>query len=213
MYVPLDVNFPDDPRIEEVGLAAAGLYAQACCVAKRLGSEGALTKRQLLKLATDGEHDPEDLILRLLMVDLLVRQDGPEEYLIRAWKNHNRTFDENQGNRLNHIRWHEKKGRTDPGCRWCAKPQVTPGASGTESGAESGGGVQEVEEELEEKPSRARAARGRSATPEPEPGRLYAAQEAARRDREAGYGPPAPADLVAEAAARARAVLPPRSRS
>lgn len=82
MYVPLDVNFPDDDKIEAVGLAGAGLYAQALCVAKRVQTDGRLTMAKLRKLGAD-----EALIDACVRADLF-RREG-EDVQIVAWLDHN----------------------------------------------------------------------------------------------------------------------------
>jgi hypothetical protein len=83
MYVPVDVNFPDDDKIEAVGFEGAGLYVMALCLAKRLNSDGRLTRVKLRKLgASDAQIDA------LVAADL-VRVDGPDAVVIAAWLAHN----------------------------------------------------------------------------------------------------------------------------
>lgn len=85
LYVQLDVNFPDDDKIEAVGLAGAGLYAQALCLSKRLMSDGRLLRTKLHKLGAD-----DDLIDRCVSVGLfVVRADAPDAVFIAAWMGHN----------------------------------------------------------------------------------------------------------------------------
>lgn len=81
LYVKLDTNFPDGEKIEEVGLVGAGLYAMALCLAKRLMTDGRLTRPKLYRLgATD------DLIAELVRVDLFgLRPDDPTGVYITAW--------------------------------------------------------------------------------------------------------------------------------
>lgn len=66
LYVPLDVNFPDDEKIMAVGLDGAGLYAMALCIAKRLNRDGALTRNHLRRIGAD-----DTLIDTLIDVDLI----------------------------------------------------------------------------------------------------------------------------------------------
>lgn len=85
LYVQLDVNFPDDDKIEAVGLAGAGLYAQALCLSKRLMSDGRLLRSKLYKLGADDE-----LIDRCVECGLFsVRADAPDAVFITAWMGHN----------------------------------------------------------------------------------------------------------------------------
>lgn len=85
LYVQLDVNFPDDDKIEEAGLDGAGLYAMALCLAKRLMTDGKLKRSKLHRLgATD------ELIDRLVQVDLFcVRETSADAVWITAWTGHN----------------------------------------------------------------------------------------------------------------------------
>src|SRR4051812_32307770 len=92
MYVPLDVNFPDDDKIEAVGLAGAGLYAEALCVAKRVQTDGRLTVAKLRKLGAD-----DDLIEACVRVDLF-RRDG-DDVQISAWLDHNESAEEIESKR------------------------------------------------------------------------------------------------------------------
>jgi hypothetical protein len=87
MYVPLDVNFPDDDKIESVSNAAAGLYCKALCLAKRLETDGRLHRRKLHKLGAD-----DDLIDECVRVDLF-RTDA-DTIWITAWLNHNESAEE-----------------------------------------------------------------------------------------------------------------------
>lgn len=69
LYVQLDVNWPDHPKIIRAGLGVAGVYAAVLCLAAR----------------GDGTVDPEDLsergvhpalIARMIEGDLLAVTDG-----------------------------------------------------------------------------------------------------------------------------------------
>ncbi len=90
MYVPLDVNFPDDDKIEAVGFAAAGLYCQALCIAKRIMTDGRLTRVKLRKLGAD-----DDLIDVCVRADLFrTLPDDPDGLQITAWLDHNESVEE-----------------------------------------------------------------------------------------------------------------------
>lgn len=85
MYVPLDVNFPDDDKIEEAGLAGAGLYAMALCIAKRTMSDGRVTLTKLRRLGAD-----DALVAELVRLDLFrTRADDPGAVWITAFLAHN----------------------------------------------------------------------------------------------------------------------------
>lgn len=87
MYVPLDVNFPDDDKVIAVGLEGAGLYAQALCVAKRLEKDGRLSWAHLRRLGA-----ADELIESLITVGLLSEDD--DGLWITAWLAHNLSQDE-----------------------------------------------------------------------------------------------------------------------
>jgi len=86
MYVPLDVNFPDDPKIMDAPLPVVAIYVMALCVAKRLPTDGVLTEGHLRRLGAD-----DDIISALYASDL-VRPDvsgRPGHVQITAWLVHN----------------------------------------------------------------------------------------------------------------------------
>lgn len=83
LYVQLDVNFPDDEKVIAVGLDGAGLYAMSLCVAKRLMSDGRLTRVHLRRLGA-----PDDLVDRLIAGGLFV-PDGDDAVIVAAWLAHN----------------------------------------------------------------------------------------------------------------------------
>jgi hypothetical protein len=86
MYVPLDVNFPDDPKIMDAPLEVVGVYCMALCVAKRLPTDGVLTESHLRRLGAD------DGIIAALLASDLVRADvsgRPGHVQITSWLTHN----------------------------------------------------------------------------------------------------------------------------
>jgi hypothetical protein len=153
MYVPLDVNFPDNDRVVGCSLAATGLYVVALCLCKRLQRDGDLSKR-LLRRYGDGDEDA--LVAELVAVGLF--EDAGDAIRIPAWLGHNQASDEymssDKGSRMAHTRWHEGRGVTKPGCSWCdeANEQVDTGGCppNANGNAESNDRhMQEVEEEQE----------------------------------------------------------------
>ena len=85
LYVPLDVNFWDDPRIVRAGEKAAVLYLNMATACKRLGSDGRLEALQIDRLHVPGWKARLDILLREeLVLDL---QDGG--YTIASWLQHN----------------------------------------------------------------------------------------------------------------------------
>jgi len=49
LYVKLDTNWPDHPKVIAAGLNGAGLHALALCLAKRLLTDGIVHRSQLLR--------------------------------------------------------------------------------------------------------------------------------------------------------------------
>lgn len=85
LYLPLDVNFWDDPRIVRAGEKPAVLYLAMCLASKRLGSDGRLEPLQIDRLHVSGWKARLDALLREeLVLDL---SDGA--YTIAAWLQHN----------------------------------------------------------------------------------------------------------------------------
>lgn len=130
LYVQLDTNWPDHPKIIRAGIEGAGLHAFALCLAKRLEKDGWVERVLLYRYgATDG------LIDRLVDLDLLedgddrVRPDGwldrnPSQAAIDA----NRAMKKEAGRRGNHDRWH--RGVSFEQCEKC---QVIAGSDRTGS--------------------------------------------------------------------------------
>lgn len=81
LYVQLDVNWPDHPKLIEAGLEGAGLHAVAMCLAKRLESDGWM-HRALLR-----RHGATDALIDLLVDLELFDADGdrvrPHDWLDR----------------------------------------------------------------------------------------------------------------------------------
>lgn len=87
LYVKLDSNFPDDEKIEDVGLEGAGLYAMALCVAKRLNEDGRIRRSKLRRLGAS-----DDLIDECVAVGLFT-EDG-DSVFIAAWLGHNESAED-----------------------------------------------------------------------------------------------------------------------
>jgi len=171
MYVPLDVNFPDDDKIASVGLAGAGLYAQALCIAKRLGTNGTVPGRVLRRLIDFGDDNEERALIVDCEAGLLTPIDANGQvvaqicaahaYRIESWANHNTepTLTASKAQQMAHQRHHVNTGKPKPGCPLCfpPKPQVDadacadamPAASGTQMRTHADPHMQEVEVEVE----------------------------------------------------------------
>src|SRR5688572_16521293 len=130
LYVQLDTNWPDHPKIIRAGIEGAGLHAIVLCLAKRLEADGWVDRAVLHRHgATD------ELIDHLLGLDLLeaegdrVRPDGwhdrnPSQAAIAA----TRASKRDASRRGNHNRWHVGVNYDD-----CTKCQVIAGSDPTRS--------------------------------------------------------------------------------
>ncbi len=118
MYVPLDVNFPDNEKVVGCSMSALGLYVTALCVCKRLQNDGRLSRRLLRRY---GDEDVDLTITELVDAGLFTL-DG-DAIGIPAWLRHNQAPDEymssDKGARMAHSRWHEGRGVRKEGCAWC----------------------------------------------------------------------------------------------
>lgn len=91
-YVPMDVNYADDPRVISAGEPAEVLFIRALCVAKRTMSDGFVDKVQLVRF---GLADIDDRVARLVDVGLwdpVILDDGGDGttgeiagYQVRSW--------------------------------------------------------------------------------------------------------------------------------
>lgn len=138
LFVPLAVTWPDDDPVMEVGLDGAGLHAITLCLAKRMETDGWVTRRLLRRYdATD------ELIDRLVTAGLLEADDGRVRPC--GWLKHNpsqaaiaakRASKKEAGKRGNHSRWHSGEFET---CRLCQEPseQVIATSDRTASDCES----------------------------------------------------------------------------
>lgn len=135
MYVPLDVNFPDDDKVIEVGLNGAGLYAMSLCLAKRLLSDGVLSRPQLRRLGGS-----DDLIDHLVTAGLYAdHANGCVR--ICAWLSHNRSAEDIESASLGkpaaHVRWHVNRGVVSEDCELCQATKPHVDASGCDADADA----------------------------------------------------------------------------
>lgn len=119
LYVPLDVNWPDNEKVILAGIDGAGLHAITMCLAKRLEKDGWVGRHLLIRQgATD------ELIERLIRLNLL-EANGTN---VRPWDWHDRNDSQaviaakraskaEAGARGNHSRWHHE-GRFED-CERC----------------------------------------------------------------------------------------------
>lgn len=125
LYVQLDANWPDNPKLIEAGLEGAGLHAVAMCIAKRLDTDGWVDRRLLHRQGAD-----DVLIDRLVTLELFDADAG--RVRVHDWLDRNpsqaaiaarRAAKTEGARRGNHKKW-EHPGEYED-CAICqAKAQV-----------------------------------------------------------------------------------------
>jgi hypothetical protein len=89
LWLPLDVNFMDDPKILRAGEQAAWLFLAMCLFSKRVGIDGLMDEMQIARLGVPGW---QKRLRALLGVELVVQLD--QGYAIAAWLVHNDSADD-----------------------------------------------------------------------------------------------------------------------
>jgi len=103
LYVPVDVNLPDDPKVVTAGPDAEHLYLRSLMLAKRIGGDGFIALSHLYRLCGDftcvelDETTPQDLAALLVTAGLWIKVEGG--FRITAWLSHNPSDDELQAKR------------------------------------------------------------------------------------------------------------------
>jgi hypothetical protein len=143
LYVQLDTNWPDHPKIMQAGMEGAGLHAIALCLAKRLESDGWIHRWLLHRQGASDE-----LIDRLVVLELFdahadqVRPHGwldrnPSQAAIDAKK----AAKAESGRRGNHVKWnHDGEYESCPKCQaiaGCDRTGSHSDRSNTKSESES----------------------------------------------------------------------------
>jgi hypothetical protein len=99
LFIKLDVAFYEDAAILEVSDAAELLFVRAICLAKRIGSDGYLSLKQLGRIAPDigtdigtdiGSDSVTDIASELVDVGLLIRTS--KGFQIASFLKHNSTM-------------------------------------------------------------------------------------------------------------------------
>lgn len=147
LYVPLDVNLPDDPKMARAGADAEHLYLRGLMLAKRIGGDGVIDRAHLPRLCdgftvlATGESDPDELAQILVNVGAWLPVDGG--FVIAAWLEHNPSDDEieakRETERQRKAAWRESK-RDTRGCpdgRDAGVPTDATPRDGHESESES----------------------------------------------------------------------------
>lgn len=85
VWIPLDVNFMDDPKVLKAGEQAGWFYLAMCLACKRIGTDGVLEGIQLARLGVVGW---QKRLARLVDHELVI-EVGPDAYAIASWLEHN----------------------------------------------------------------------------------------------------------------------------
>ena len=86
LYVPLDVNFADDPHVASLSKSARLLFIDMLCLCKRVMSDGVVTLAQAQRLDPEGT---EGLVQELCDAGLLEATAEAESKHIVAWSQWN----------------------------------------------------------------------------------------------------------------------------
>jgi hypothetical protein len=152
IYVKLDANFFDDPKVIEAGEPAAWLYLETLAMSKRMMTDGRISESQLRRVRV---HNRARRVQQLLKVGLWKRtEDG---YEIVAYLKHNKsagaiaqTSEQRKaaGRKANHERWHVSPPRPATDCEFCHPSDL---GSDSESGSDRGRESTETKTESETK--------------------------------------------------------------
>ena len=168
LFIPLDVDFPSDPKFLRAGPVAGYLYFVGCALIKRTKSDGFIATEQLPSLCVGFPGKPATHAARLVDAGLWLPVEGGWDAPGYVKRNPTRAQIESKqeakraaGIKANHDRWHSDGKRSDD-CPHCIRLVSEVGAPSdpvaspetyTESKTEtesSGGGLSaEVKAELE----------------------------------------------------------------
>lgn len=87
LYVPLDVDYLDDEKFDDVSAEAELLYLRSLCLCKRRVSDGHIATKQLRRLSDRMESPPADLADELVAAGLWGRTDAG--WIVVAYLKHN----------------------------------------------------------------------------------------------------------------------------
>ena len=145
LYVKLQADYSDDPKIIRAGEAAEVLYVRMLCFCARTLSDGLVDDAQMTRLAL---RQLPKRVARLLEEHLVERVEGG--YKIVSWHKHNRSAasiaeerdkKSSGSNHANHLRWHVQMGRFVAECVWCQadrQPPSGPSDKGSDKGSDIG---------------------------------------------------------------------------
>jgi hypothetical protein len=125
LFVPLSVNYYDDPKIIDVGPMSELLYVRGLAFVKRAGSDGKISSNQLRSI-TPRLTSVSRLVERV--VDVGLWEANGNGWIVSGWSGWNRPTGEVSemksvsGSFGNHRRWHTSPAGTPKvGCPFCMK--------------------------------------------------------------------------------------------
>lgn len=127
-FLPLDVNYFDDPKVVELSDGSVLLDVKAMLLMKRTHSDGQITRRQLEREASIG-GDIGAMIAELIGCGLYV--DAGSHLQRGGWHGWNDPASDVEamakgGKYGNHVKWHVNKGKVNPSCPFCSGSESPP---------------------------------------------------------------------------------------
>lgn len=150
LFVPLDVDYQDDPKIVNAGALAECLFVRSMALCKKLLNDGQIHRSQLTRLALGIPGPAKRHAQRLVDAGLWVETDYG--WQLKAWLKRNQSAAIVTANSeartaasllANHERWHKEKPKI--GCPHCSAIGIR-----SESDSESTEVEVEPQEEVEE---------------------------------------------------------------
>lgn len=182
LFVQLDVDYQDDPKIIAAGPMGEALYVRSLALAKRTLSDGVIDATQLPRLALGLQGRPAVIAGKLVDVGLWTAVGNG--WVITAWPKRNKTRAEvvdkvERGRaaslKANHEHWHVDRDKPSESCALCY-PVSDPIGIRIGSASESTETETEPKEETESEPSSSSCAGDIRSGPDTHPAAAAAAQ-------------------------------------
>ena len=136
IWTPLAVNYFRNPKVAAAPPRARLLHLAGLCYCQEHVTDGAIPASVLpILVAESGANRNSSDAL----IDAGLWRKTDDGWEVCGWDEWNRPATEVAGIRAkkrdagglgNHVRWHEGRGVTDPGCRWCDDSAIADSRSG-----------------------------------------------------------------------------------
>lgn len=163
LFVPMDVDFPSDPKFLKAGPVAGYLYFSSLALCKRTKSDGFIAVEQLPSLCVGFPGKPSSHAQRLVEAGLWVEVDGGWNAPAYVKRNPTRAQVDEKAERkraasvkANHDRWHSDTKRSDD-CPHCIGSDSESDPTSDQSGYGSHPPETETKPETETEPKTAAA--------------------------------------------------------